>query len=296
MLVADSARNRLVGIGFISLTFVCFTLLDGGAKWLVRALPVLEVVWLRFVTHLLFTGALLAPRHGWGLIRTRRPRLQAIRALMLLSMTAMNFTVLQYLQLAVTSSIFFSVPIIVAVLAVPMLGERLDFARWAAILVGFTGVLIIVQPFGQAFHPAMFVAIANAVLYALFNMITRMLAAVDTPEATQFLSALGATVGLAPFALLYWETPHDAVQWLVAGLLGVLGGLGHYLLALAHRYAPATVLAPFVYQQVIYMTLFGYVVFGDVPGIPVVVGAAIVVGSGLFLLLRERAKGGARAA
>lgn len=295
MLLADSARNRLVGIGLISLTYLCFTLLDGGAKWLVRTLPVLEVVWIRFATHVLFTGALLAPRHGRALIRTRRPRLQALRAIMLLSMTAMNFTVLQYLQLAVTSSIFFSVPIIVAVLALPMLHERLDLARWIAILCGFLGVLVIVQPFGQDFHPAMFIAIANAVLYALFNMITRMLAAVDTPEATQFLSALGATVGLAPFALLAWEAPHDALEWLVAGLLGVLGGLGHYLLALAHRYAPATVLAPFVYQQVVYMALFGYLVFGDVPGTPVLVGAAIVVGSGLYLLLRERARSDARA-
>lgn len=292
MLYADSARNRLIGIGLVSVTFLCFALLDAGAKWLVRTLPVVEVVWLRFAFHVVFTAALLAPRHGSGLLRTRRPGLQLVRAAFLPIMTAINFWALQYLQLAETGAIQFSVPILIALFAAPLLGERLDRARWAAIVVGFVGVLAIVRPGTQGFHPALLLALANAVLYALFNLMTRHLAAYDSPEATQFISGLGAVLAIAPFALAAWQTPTSALEWTVACLIGISGGLGHYFLALAHRYAPASVLGPFLYQQILYMALLGYLVFGDVPDAAVVAGAAVVIASGLYLLWRERERSG----
>jgi len=284
----DSARNRLIGIGIVSITFLCFSLLDGGAKWLVRTLPVVEVVWLRFLMQVLLGVALLAPREGMALLRTRRPKLQLLRAVLMAVMTAMNFWALQYLQLAETSSIMFSTPILVALLAAPMLGETLDRARWLAILAGFAGVLIIIRPGTQGFHPAMVIAFVNALLYAMFNLMTRRLAAYDSPETTQFISALGATLVLTPFALAAWQAPASVLEWGVACLMGLFGGLGHYGLALAHRYAPASVLAPFLYQQILYMMLLGYLVFGDLPSPAVLIGAAVVIGSGLYLLARER--------
>ena len=290
MLHDDSARNRLTGIAIISVTFLCFALLDCGAKWLVRTLPVFEVVWLRFLTHVLLGAALLARGRGATLLRLRRPGLQLLRAAMLSLMTAMNFWALQYLQLAETGSIQFSVPILIALFAAPLLGERIDAARWAAILVGFAGVLVIVRPGTQGFHPALLLALANAVLYALFNLLTRRLAAHDSPEATQFCSALGATLAITPFALASWQTPASALELALAAFIGICGGLGHYLLVLAHRYAPASVLAPFLYQQMVWMALLGYLVFGDVPDAAVIVGAAIVISSGAYLLYRERAR------
>ncbi len=290
MLHADTARNRLLGIGFVSLTYVCFTLLDGNAKWLIREVPVIEVVWVRFVSHALLSAALLLPSRGRALVRSRRMKLQLVRGFMMVSMTAINFTALQYLQLTVTSSIFFSVPIIIALLSVPLLGERMDARRWVAIVVGFCGVLVIVRPFGAGFHPAMILAMINAFIYAMFNMMTRRLAAYDPPETTQFLSALVPAVGLAPFAVAVWVAPPVTLHWMIMLLLGVFGGVGHYFLALAHRYASASTLAPFMYPQVLYMALFGYVVFGDVPRWPVALGAAIVIGSGFYLLQRERAR------
>jgi drug/metabolite transporter (DMT)-like permease len=151
-------------------------------------------------------------------------------------------------------------------------------------------VLVIVRPGSAEFHPAMLLSICNAFLYALFNLMTRRLAAYDPPETIQYLPAVGAAILLAPFALAAWESPAGWLEWGLACLLGVVGGLGHYLLALGHRYAPATVLAPFLYQQVIYMAIFGYLVFGDVPSGTVWIGAAIVVGSGLYLFARERAR------
>ncbi len=287
MLQSDSARNRLTGIGLISLTYLLFTLLDGSAKWLVGTVPLVVVVWLRFVTHVLFAGAVLFPIRGLALLKTRHLRWHLVRALMFVAMTGINFWALQYLQLTVTSSIFFTVPILIA-LAGALLGEKLDRGRWSAILVGFVGVLVIVRPGSAEFHPAMLAALVNALLYAAFLLMTRRLAAYDTPETIQYLPALGAAILLTPFALAGWESPQGWLEWSVACLLGVLGGLGHYLLAAAHRYAPASVIAPFLYQQVLYMALFGYVVFGDVPSAWVWLGAAIVIGSGLYLFRRER--------
>jgi drug/metabolite transporter (DMT)-like permease len=290
LLQADSAGIRLVGIGLVSITYVLFTLLDGSAKWLVGSVPVIVVVWLRFAMHVVVASIVLFPLRGASLVKTGHLRWHALRALMFVAMTGINFWALQYLQLAVTSSIYFVVPIIIALLAAPLLGEKLDRGRWAAILAGFAGVLVIVRPWSAEFHPAMLASIVNAVLYALFNLMTRRLAAYDSPETIQFLPAVGAAIVLAPFALAAWQSPAGWLEWGVLCLLGVCGGLGHYLLALAHRYAPATVLAPFLYQQVIYMAIFGYLVFGDVPAPAVWIGAAIVVASGLYLFARERAR------
>lgn len=287
MLQADSAGNRLTGIALVSLCYVLFTLLDGAAKWLVASMPVLVVVWLRFLTHALLASALLLPLRGRALYRTRHWRWHALRAVMFLTMTGLNFWALQYLQLAVTSAILFIVPILTALMAAPLLGEKLDTGRWAAVVAGFVGVLVILRPGTSGFHPAMLLTLANAVLYTIFNLMTRRLAAYDSPETIQYLPALGAAILLAPFALAAWESPSGWLEWTLACVMGAVGGLGHYLLAAAHRYAPATVIAPFLYQQVLYMALFGYLVFGDVPDPAVWLGAAIVIASGLYLFARE---------
>ena len=290
MLYADSARNRLTGIGLVSLTYLVFALLDGSAKWLVGSMPVIMVVWLRFAIHVVVAGVVLFPVKGLALVRTNHWRWHLVRALMFMAMTGINFWALQYLQLTVTSSIFFSVPLIIALASASFLGERLAPGKWIAIITGFAGVLVIVRPWGAEFHPAMLASVVNAMMYAVFMMMTRRLAAYDSPETIQYLPAVGAAIGLAPFAIAAWETPDGWLEWTVACLMGVLGGLGHYLLALAHRYAPASVIAPFLYQQVIYMALFGYLVFGDVPSPWVWLGAAVVIGSGLYLFARERAR------
>ncbi len=288
MLHADSARNRLTGIGLISLTYVCFTLLDGSAKWLVQSVPVLMVVWLRFLTQTLLASALLFPLRGKALVRTQHLRWHVLRGLMFVAMTGMNFWALQFLQLTVTASIFFTVPILIALMSAPLLNEKLDARRWAAILIGFAGVLVIVRPGSASFHPAMLLSVINAVLYAAFNLMTRKLAAYDPPETIQFLPAVVACVELTPFALATWQSPPGWFEWLLLCLMGVFGGTGHYLLAMAHRYAPASTLAPFQYQQILYMALFGYLVFGSVPDTTVWIGAAIVIASGLYLFSRER--------
>lgn len=289
MLRQDSPRNRLIGIGLLSAAVFWFAVLDTAAKWLVVSLPLAQVVFLRFLGHVIFTGAAMGPTLGRALIRTRHPFLQLLRGLLLPMMTALNFWALQYLQLAETGSIQFLAPILVALIGHHLLGERLDRGRWLAIIVGFLGVLIILQPGSRGFHPAMLVSLFQTSLYATFIILTRLLAADDRPEASNFLSALIAVVVLAPFALAEWRAPDTTLQWPVVAVTGLAGGLGHYLLAMAPRYAPASTISPFIYSQILYMVLLGYLVFGDLPRSAVVLGGAVVIGSGLYLVFRERA-------
>ncbi len=287
MLHLDNADNRRVGIGLVTLTTLCFATLDAGAKWLVQFLPVLQVVWLRFVFHVLLASALLAPRYGRELLRVRNWKLQALRAAMMAAMTALNFWALQYLQLAETGAIQFSVPLLIALLSAWWLGERLDGRRWVAIVAGFAGVLLVIRPGSQAFHPAILLSVMNALLYAAFNMLTRRMVATESAASLQLMSALGAALLLSPWALTVWQWPEGWLPWLVAALCGLCGGLGHFMVAQAHRYASAATLGPFLYQQILYMTLLGWLVFGQVPGPLVVGGALVVVLSGLYLLWLE---------
>jgi drug/metabolite transporter (DMT)-like permease len=286
-LFQDSARHRRIGIALVTVTTLVFAVLDASAKWLVLTLPVMQVVWMRFLTHSLFSIAVFAPALKGELWSWRHPRLQLLRGLMLASMTALNFWALQYLQLAETGAMQFSVPILIALLSAWWLGERLDAKRWLAIAVGFVGVLVIIRPGSQGFHPAILLSALNAVLYALFNLMTRFLASSDNPATTQLTSAVVATLVLAPVALWQWQQPATWLEWLIMALAGLCGGIGHYFVAVAHRYASAAVLGPFLYQQIIYMSVLGWLVFGQVPDMAVVLGTLVVVASGLYLLWRE---------
>lgn len=286
-LFSDTPRHRRIGIAFVTLTTLMYATLDMSAKWLVQSLPVLQVVWLRFFVHAVLSTAAFMPSMGRGLFKVAHPKLQLYRGLMLVSMTALNFWALQYLQLAQTGAIQFSVPILIALLSSFWLGERLDMRRWLAILVGFAGVLVIIQPGSQDFHPAIFLSVGNALLYAGFNIMTRRLVGSEDPIVTQLISAIVSAVVLAPFALWQWQTPEGWQAWGLMLVAGVCGGLGHIGAAVAHRYASAAVLGPFLYQQIIYMTFWGWLVFGQVPDRSVMLGACVVVASGLYLLWRE---------
>jgi drug/metabolite transporter (DMT)-like permease len=179
------------------------------------------------------------------------------------------------------------VPLLIALFSAAFLGEKLDARRWAAIVAGFAGVLLVIRPGSSAFHPAILLSVLNALLYAAFNMLTRRLVATESAASLQLMSAVGAAVLLSPWALAVWQMPARATEWLLLALCGLCGGLGHFMVAQAHRYASAATLGPFLYQQIIYMTLLGGLVFGQVPGLPVVGGAAVVVLSGLYLLWLE---------
>jgi len=279
------------------LATICFAALDTTAKYLVttKHVPVAEATWFRFLGHVVFSAAVLWAWFDFRpSLRSKKPWLQIFRSVLMIVTTGFNFLALQYLQLDQTITIFFLTPLVVALLAGPLLGEWVGWHRMLAIVAGFLGVLLVMHPGIGTVHWAMLLVLIATVGYALYNLATRYLAAFDPAEVTQTYTPLAGVLLLAPFALRDWQWPTEPWVWIVIGSLGFWGGLGHWLLILAHRHAPASVLAPFVYFGLIWMTAGGYLVFGDVPTLWTLSGAAVVILSGLYLLARERAKVGPR--
>jgi drug/metabolite transporter (DMT)-like permease len=281
---------RLKAIGLMILATVCFAVLDATAKYLVmeKAIPVTQVTWLRFAGHVVFSAVALWPFALQPSLRSARPWVQIVRSGFMIVTTGLNFVALKYLQLDQTVAIFFLTPLIVAALAGPLLGEWVGWHRMVAIVAGFIGVLVVMHPGIGTLHWAMLLALAATFGYALYNIATRYLAAYDPPEVTQTYTPLAGVLLLAPFALADWQWPQETSLWIWFASLGLWGGLGHWLLILAHRSAPAPVLAPFIYLGLIWMSVAGFLVFGDVPSLWTLSGAAIVILSGLYLLARER--------
>ena len=280
-------NEPLRGILLMVAAFCTFSLLDTTAKYLVQTYPTGQVVWARYVGHVVLAAVLLLPRHGRGLLQSQRPGLQVIRSLLLFGSTCANFAALQFLQLAETSSIMFSAPLMVAVLAIPLLGEHIGPRRWTAICIGFFGVLIVIRPGLGLVHWAAGLSLLCALFGAGYQITTRKLAGVDRAVTTQFYSALIGALAITPLLPFVWQTP-DLKGALLMLCLGAFGGFGHWMLILAHRLAPAPILAPFSYIQLLPMILLGYLVFGDFPDLWTLVGAGVVLSSGLYLLYRER--------
>jgi drug/metabolite transporter (DMT)-like permease len=288
---AERERSRrLAGMGLLVAALVCFTAIDTSAKWLGRTLPPLEISFFRYFVAFLVAAAVFNPitaRHAWT---TRRPGLQILRALFLLGSTVFNFVALRHLQLAETMSIVFGVPFLVAVLAAPLLGETVGARRWGAIVVGFLGVLLVTRPGGAGFDPAMAWAFAAASCYAGYVLVTRMLSGLDSAASLLLLPAAAAAIMLAPVLPMVWVMPADPLEWSLLAVTGLAGATGHFLLILAYGRAPASALSPFIYAQIVWMTLSGWFVFGDVPGTWTITGAAVVIASGLWLVHQERGR------
>jgi drug/metabolite transporter (DMT)-like permease len=285
-----AARERLKAIGLMVLATICFAFLDSTAKYLVgtKAMPVMQVTWLRFAGHVVFSALVLWPFAVRPSLNSKRPLVQILRSVLMIVTTGFNFIALRYLQLDQTITIFFLAPLVVALLAGPLLNEWVGWHRMVAIIVGFLGVLIVMHPGFGTLHWAMLFVLIATLGYALYNISTRYLAHYDPAEVTQTFTPLAGAVVTLPFALAAWQAPQDALTWLLFATLGLWGGLGHWLLILAHRSAPAAVLAPYIYLGLIWMSVAGFIVFGDVPTWWTLTGAAIVILSGLYLLARER--------
>lgn len=271
------------------LAFFCFASMDTTAKWLVTAaVPVLQVVWIRYFGHFVCTALFYFPRHGLAMAKANRPGLQVIRALFLFGSTLLNFTALMYLPLTTTIAIFFVAPLTVCLLSIPVLGEHVGIKRLLAVFVGFIGVLVIVEPWSQRFDPHVFLAIGAMLGASCYFVMSRVIAGVDSNATVQFYVAGTATLLLSPFAFYVWTWPESISSWILLALIGTLGMIGHSVLTRAHQLAEASVLAPTVYSQIIYIAIFSWVVFGQTPNIQTVVGTLIIISSGLFIWFRER--------
>ena len=313
----DAARAPVTS-GFAVLMIVgavgCFSLLDTSAKWLVTAgtgepsaegMASVFVVWARFATHVVALVAIaafglfgLAPgptpaARVRSLVAVRSWGWQAARAAAMFSATLFNFIALRSLQLAETVAIFFVAPMVVTALAGPMLGEWVGWRRWAAIVVGFLGVVVMARPGSDLFQPALAFSILSMLGYSLYVLLTRRLAGTESAASLVFVSALLPAVALVPALPGAWTLPDTAFQIVLTLALGLFGMAGHFLLVNAYARATTGALAPFTYVQIAFMVLLGWAVFGNLPDAATWAGIAIIAGAGLYIIVRERAGGGA---
>lgn len=288
---APGERRRAIGLMLTAL--VLFSCLDTTAKFLVQrhGVPVIEVVWLRFLGQVAYMLVIWKALGMSSLLRTSQPVAQLLRSALMLGTTAFNFLALAHLRLDQTITVVFLTPLTVALLAGPLLGEWVGWRRMTAILTGFVGVVIAVWRGADSFDPAFLYSFGSMLCYAAFMLLTRAIAGRDLPFVTLFYSMLVGAIGMAPFAIAGWVTPPSFSAWLLLAALGAFGGTGHFLFIHAYRLAPASVIAPYLYFQLIAMVSLGYAVFGDVPDLRTAIGLAVVVGSGLYLFARERVVG-----
>lgn len=288
---ARAMPDRLKAILLMCAAVTLFSCLDTTAKYLAShaGLPTAEIVWVRFLSQVALMIAIVGPASVPSLLRTNRLGLQMFRSVLMVATTACNFLAVQYLRLDQTVSIAFLAPLVVAALAGPILGEYIGWRRALAIVGGFIGILIVVRPGFAEFHPAFLASFTSMAVYAAFMIVTRLLSGIDPPLVTLFYAMLVGTLGGAFFAIPVWVWPHDISTWGLLLALGAFGGFGHYLLIHAYQLAPASSVSPFLYFQLLSMVALGYIVFGDVPDQWSLIGAGVVVASGVYLVHRERA-------
>ena len=264
---------------------VLSTGLSGSAKWLVSdaVLPLLEVVMLRYLVHFVLAVALFVPTRGVAAFRVNAPATLVARAAFLILGTVLNFWALKYLPLTLTTAILFAGPVVITFLAAPILGETLSPLRLGLVLVGFAGVVVIVNPFGASFHPAIFLSIGAVLAASLYYILTRKLAGVDSNAAIQLWSSGLAVICFTPFVIWTWQWPDDPVVYLVIVIMGTCGGLSHLSSTRAHHIAPAAILAPFTYAQILSATVVGLIVFGDWPTVSTLLGCGILIASGFAI-------------
>ena len=276
-------RRTLRGILLISTAVLLFAVMDAISKYLTRFYPVACILWVRYLFYTLALVAVTHRRLGWRLFRTTRPGIQLLRGV-LPPISALCFVLaLKYLPIAETSAITFVSPMLVALLAVAFLGEKVSRGQWLAILSGFVGVLIIVRPGTGVFAWASLLPLACAMLMAVYHVLTRRIAGLESVYTSTFYPGLIGLLVLSLALPFTWTAPQGAAHLGLLGLAGIISAASHLCLIKAYDYASASRLAPFTYSQMVWATALGYLVFGDFPDAWSLAGIAILAAGGLYL-------------
>lgn len=285
---AQSNPTLLVtGIGMTLCAGMLFATMDGFAKTLAATLPVMQVVWGRYIFHTLAVGSVLVARHrGIGFLRTRHPVLQFLRGMALLSSTLMMYLALSHIPLADATAVLFFSPVFVTLLSVVFLGERIGIHRIVAVIAGFVGVMLVVRPQFGGTDPWLLLPLGAVVSNSLYLMMTRRLAGREDAAATQFNTTAAGAVIMSVLVAFVWQPPTLA-QWGMLMAAGLLGACGHSLLVKAFAVAPASLLSPFLYSQVIFASAISVAIFGDPMHPLTLAGTGILIASGVYIWWRE---------
>ncbi len=284
------AAPRLLHATFLLLgALVFFVLLDTTAKYLARTWPVPMLVWVRYTGHFLLMVIFLAPSMRRRLVSTARPGRQIVRAFCLLGTSFFGVEALARMPLAETTAIVFISPLLVTLMARPLLGERIGLPRWAAVIIGFAGVLLIARPGSGLVPEGVALAFAAALTYAMYQILTRQLSPTENPVTMLFYTALIGTGAMSLALPWIWAGPAPgAADAALFVLLGIFGGAGHFLLTRAFREAPASVLSPMLYAQLVWATLAGWLVFGHFPDAIAFAGILTIGLAGVIIALDSR--------
>lgn len=289
--LARVAPGALAGIAFLVSAVACFAVLDTTVKYVGATVSVVVSVWFRYAFQAVAMGAVMLPRKNRGLLHTEHPRFQLLRGLLLTGISALAFLSLQHMPVGAFTAIIMTAPLVVTLLAALFLNERVSALRWLLVAGGFVGTLLIVRPGGAVLGWASLLPLILVLLYAWFQILTSRMARTEHPLTMHFYTGwVGALV--TSLALpLFWTLLPDAKTLALLMLIGLMGTVGHFLLILAFARAPASTLTPFLYTQVGFAMLGGWLVFGHVPGPWELSGIALIVlcgASASWITAREK--------
>ena len=273
----------LAAIGLISL-------IDTICKFYTDELHAVMLVWGYFIGITVFVAGYFGGRRQFAFLRSSQLLLQFVRPGFLVLSISSLFVSLTYLPIAEAVAIGFTGPLFITALSAPFLGEQVGWHRWLAVVVGLAGVLVIVRPGGAVWHWSAGMALIGAVCFALFQLITRRLANGERHQTTLLYTSIGGTVWASFIVPFFWTTP-NASHWIIFLIIGAMGASAHYCMIQAFSRAQASLLAPFNYSKLIWVTVLGFLVFDDFPGLDTLIGSTFIVAAGLYVLYRETRKG-----
>ncbi|MEM8654217.1 MAG: DMT family transporter [Pseudomonadota bacterium] len=288
----SQGNNTRLGIALMIAVSVVFASQDGISRHLAAEYNVFMVVMIRYWFFAAFVITIAARKAGGvrAAAQTRQPVVQGLRGLLLAAEICVMVTAFTVLGLVESHAVFAAYPLLVAALSGPILGEHVGWRRWAAIGVGFVGVLFILKPGLGVFDPAAVIPLASAIMFAVYGLLTRYVARDDSTATSFFWTGTSGAVAMTCVGLWFWE-PMTGSDWAWMGALCLTGALGHWLLIRTYEVAEASAVQPFAYFQMVFAAAVGIIVFGEVLEVNVIIGAAIIVGAGLFTLWRERQQG-----
>ena len=277
------------GLAILLVLLAMFLLatMDAIAKHLTESLAIPQILGVRFAIFFCFALMLAAPRGIRVTARSERPKLQILRGLILITEMSCFIYAFSLMPLADVHAIAAVSPLMVMAIAAIFLGERIGHRRWIAVGVGFVGVMIIIRPGGSVFDPISLIPLGAAFGWAVYQALLRIVAAGDSPQTTTLYTA---GVGIIAFNLIspfVWSPP-DLETWIGLITIGILGSIGHFLLPVAYRLAPASTLQPFAYIMPLWATVMGWLVFNHLPDQWTMIGGSVIIASGLYALYRER--------
>ncbi|HKX42864.1 MAG TPA: DMT family transporter [Burkholderiaceae bacterium] len=269
------------GVAFIFAAVACFGALDTSSKIAASAVPVVMAVWVRYLTQAVVTGVVLWPRQRSALFRTGKPGLQFLRAVLLVASNALAFLSLAHMHVGEFTAIVMLTPLLLTVVAALALRERVSWRRWACVGGGFAGTLLVMRPGQGIFQLVLLLPLFLVVVSTAFQLLTSALAKVDSPGTIHFYSGLGG-LALTTVALPFAWRAQPVEMWMVMGLMGVLGTLGHFFLIVAYTRAPVATLTPYLYLQIPFAALGGWLVFKHVPDAWSLWGIGTIFACGVF--------------